>query len=454
MKMLCLIFFTFIAHAQDNNDVTHRPPGFSFNGDRAVFVDFQEAHHQITYDIMGKNAVVKSTLTMNVVEEGHPVFDLVNEPTSIMVDGVGVSSQTVSTPSNETTVRVLSKKLPVGLHQLEIEVPLTNLVEFTGKGVKNAFWVTDLDDRYYLERYIPVNFEYDRVKMTFDLHFKGLLAAQHVFANGKVSWIAEDRARIEFPDHFTVNSLYFHTSPVDSVDLIEFDFPSLGGKTIPVKIYAQGPNAYELPAFKTETIKVLEELESDYGAFPHDSVTIYNADLAHMGLGGMEYAGATVTNIYALGHELFHSYFARGLVPANGNAGWIDEALASWRDGGYLRRSTLTGSSGMAAHAPYTRKTDTAAYSFGARFMEFLDGKFAQKGGLKPFMNNLLSKKLFSPLFTEDFIQEMEEFFGEEVNSTFRTYVYRSPVPVQQKSFQKQHFIHRKMNPEKMKALL
>lgn len=454
MKIVYLFCFAaLLAHAHGNNDLTHRPPSFPYGNDSAVFVDFEEARYKIIYDIPGKTASVHANLTMNVVEEGYPIFDLINEPTSIQINGVASTSQEVQTPAGETKVRVLGHKLPVGQHQLQIEVPLTDLIDFTDKGVKNAFWVTDLEDRHYLERYIPVNFEYDRVKMVFDIEFKGLGAPQHVFANGKVSWNG-DRATIEFPDYFTVNSLYFHTTPVGSVSLMEFDFPSIGGRSIPVQIYNQG-SGEELETFKAETIKVMKELEGDYGAFPHPSVTIYIADLSQWGLGGMEYAGATVTNLYALGHELFHSYFARGLVPANGNAGWIDEALASWRDNHYQRRTTLTGSSGMASQSIYTRKTDTAAYTFGARFMAFLDGKFADKGGLKPFMNDLLSKKLFTPIFTEDFIHEMEKFFGEEVSSTFQTFVYRSPLQGQQKPISVMtHAIHRKLNPKKMGALL
>jgi hypothetical protein len=38
-----------------------------------------------------------------------------------------------------------------------------------------------------------------------------------------------------------------------------------------------------------------------------------------------------------------------------------------------------------------------------------------------------LEKKLFEPLFTEDFIQEMELFYGEKVQGIFQQYVYQKP---------------------------
>ena len=78
----------------------------------------------------------------------------------------------------------------------------------------------------------------------------------------------------------------------------------------------------------------MRELEQTYGPYPHEALLIYCTGNIS---GGMEYAGATMTSLEALGHEITHSWFARGVMPANGNAGWIDEAIARWRDRGYPR---------------------------------------------------------------------------------------------------------------------
>ncbi len=451
--LLALLSITAQAHIE--SDATHRFPSFNYKGAKAVFVDFTEADYDITYDVAGKKANVHAIIQFNVVEEGYPVFDLIPDPTMVKIDGIAAVADDVSTPSNETTVRVLNKKLPVGSYELEINVPLTTLVEYKDSGVKNAFWVTDLEDRFYLERYIPTNLEYDRYKMTFNVEFKGLGTTQQVFANGKMTWINPNKMTIEYPDYFTVNSLYFHTTPVGNLDIITFTFPSVNGKQIPVTVYtAKSLNSVQvLASFKTKTISVMAELEADYGTFLHDSVTIYNASLSHMGLGGMEYAGATVTDIGSVSHELFHSYFARGVAPANGNAGWIDESLASWRDNRYNRVTSLSGSSAMAAHETYTRKTDTAAYSFGARFMAFLDGRFASKGGLKPFMNKLLEDRVFAPMFSEEFRSDMEKFYGEDLKDVFNTYIYKGKMP--NKSIEvESHPIHKKMSLKDMYSIL
>lgn len=450
--LLTLMLFTVsLAQASENNDAIHRPKSFNYRDAQAVFVDFTEAYYKLIYDIPNKQAAVTALIKFNVIEKGYPIFDLIPDATSIKLDGIESQAPTVATPSNETKVRILDRKLSAGSYELEIKVPLKTLVTFTATGVKNAFWVTDLEDRFYLERYIPTNLEYDRFKMTFDVQFLGLKETQHIFANGKITWSGTERAIIEFPEYFTVNSLYFHTTPVGSVDLLNFEYASVNGRSIPVVVYTAAGmgTASKLERFKTLTNKVLAELEADFMAFPHDSVTIYDANLSSMGLGGMEYAGATVTDISSAAHELFHSYFARGVCPANGNAGWIDESLASWRDGGYRRSATLIGSSSMASHAPYTRKTDTQAYGFGAKFMAHLDHRFAAKGGLKPFMNKLLETRLFTPIFTEEFIAEMEKFYGEPVTEIFRERVYR-PTNMSVDL----HPVHKKMVLEDMYKLL
>jgi hypothetical protein len=454
MKLLLIFILSIVSAFARDNDVTHRPKSFAYKTGNAVFVDFDEATYNITYDIDQKKAEVIAKIKVNVVEEGFPIFDLIQAPLSVKIDGEEVKADEVTTPSKETKLRVINKSLKIGTYDLDVKVSLSNLIEYTETGVKSAFWVTDLEDRFYLERYIPVNLEYDRVKMIFNVSFNGLKTKQHVFANGKVSWPTEQKAQIEFPDYFTVNSLYFHTTPVGEVELLKTSFKSVNGQEIPVAIYQgiKDADMERLKGLKTIALKVFNELEKDYGAFPHPTITIYNASLAHMGLGGMEYAGATVTDKSALPHELFHSYFARGVVPANGNAGWIDEALASWRDDGYRRLATLSGSTSMASHAPYTRKTDTAAYSFGSRFMSFLDNKFAAKGGLKPFMNKLLEKKLFEPIFTEDFIKEMELFYGEKVQDVFNQYVYARPQLDKLKS-EKVHR-HYKLSGSQLQSIL
>lgn len=439
-----------------SNDLAHRPRSFnsSLQG-KAVFVDFTEATYNITYDIGNKQAKVEAIMEFNAPEAGNAVFDSVMDPTSVELDGVKTTAIATETPQRETTVRVLGRSVAVGSHTLKISVPLVDLVEFDGNAgtVKSAFWTSDLSVRQFLERYMPASFEYDQVKMVFNVRFIGNKTKQLIYTNGKAVAIGESSYRITYPDYFNSSSIFFHTVPQGAVDEVRYNLKSIDGREVPVVIYVAksvfGGSASSLAKFRTEATNVFHELESDYGAWPHPSLVIYNA-----GRGGMEYCGATITEFRALGHEMFHSYFARGMMPANGNSGWLDEALASWRDNGYLSLATLSGTSMMSSHPYYNRVTDRDAYSFGENFMRLMDGKLRGKGGLKPFMRHIIEHKVFSPLFVEEFIKEMEEFTGIKVEADFRRHTFgtiRDFVVIKSKS---SHNMHPKMSLGELKGLL
>ncbi len=448
--LLFSLLLSGLAFAQ-KNDLTHRPKSFGVTSGKAVFVDFITADYDITYDIPNQKAFATARIKFNAPEAGLPVFDSVEAPSSMVLDNETITSTQVKTPANETTVRYMNKVVQTGLHIVEMKLPLTSLVSFTNGSVKSAFWTSDLDEREFLERYLPANLEYDQVKMTFRVNFLGAKARQKIYTNGVVNeemHLDKIVYVISYPEYFNTSSIFFHTVPEGSTSELVFSLKSIDGREIPSVVYVTNALSSRLESLKANTEKIFQELERDYGAWPHPSIIVYNA-----GMGGMEYCGATMTDTGALGHELFQSYFARGVMPANGNAGWLDEALASWRDDGYQTLSTLSGSSGMSSHAYYTRTTDTAAYSFGARFMGLLDGKTKSKGGLKPFMRYMVDEKKFAPLFVEDFMKEMNGFYGTDFAPLFKQYTFGSGNNFSMKKMEKSH-IHRKMSLEELQKYL
>ena len=448
MKLLIAFsLFASLAMATEN-DRTHTPRSFAVSGGKAVFADFSEAVYNITYDLNAKTASVVAEIKLETREAGFPIFDSVAVPTSVVFDGAAVTAVETKTPNRETTLRYVNKLTSPGVHTLKVEVPLTSLVKFAANGVSSAFWTSDLSERQFLERYLPANFEFDQVKMTFNVNFIGAKTKQVIYTNGVMSSTKNNVYKISYPAYYTSSSIFFHAVPQGSVNELRFSLKSIDGREVPAVVYfGKASFGANLERLKAATTEIFQELESDYGPFPHPSVTVLQA-----GSGGMEYCGATMTDFSALGHELFHSYFARGVMPANGNAGWLDEALASWRDDGYLTVGTLSGSTGMSSHPFYTRTTDTQAYTFGARFMSYLDGKTQSKGGLKPFMRYMVDKKVFSPLHVEDFIAEMNKFYGISVDEDFKKYTFakRGFAP----SKKMNSHIHRKMSVEEMQNYL
>jgi hypothetical protein len=437
-----------------SNDLAHRPRSFPITDGQAVFVDFKTAIYDISYDIPAKEARVVAHITFDAPEEGLPIFDSVQAPSSVILDGKSVNAIETKTPSNETTLRVVNSQVGVGPHTLRVEVPLKDLLNIGYGEVKSAFWTSDLSHRQFLERYIPASFEYDQVEMTFNVNFIGSKKKQVVYTNGVVTE-KESGFSVSYPSYFNASSIFFHTIPQGVVEEIRYTLRSIDGREVPVVIYMApswgGNTAATLEKFKQEASKVFHELEADYGAWPHPSLIIYNA-----GSGGMEYCGATITDFRALGHELFHSYFARGVMPANGNSGWLDEALASWRDDGHQSSASLSGSSMMSSHPYYTRTTDRDAYTFGENFMRLMNHKTMSKGGLKPFMRYMIEKKTFAPLFVEEFIKEMEGFYGVNLEADFKRYTYGTTRPIEGSTHKQKHAhpMHQKMSVEELKKHL
>jgi hypothetical protein len=449
MKFKLFALFAFFlaqtAFATDN-DLTHRPKSFAYKDAQAVFLDFTEADYEVLYDLDRGQAFARADIRFEAIEEGYPIFDSVTAPSSVLVDGVRVGQVLESTPSKETTLRVLDRKVARGSHRLQIEMPLTQLVTFKDSGVRSAFWTSDLDEREFLERYLPANFEFDQVKMRFTVRFKGLKKEQAIYTNGSLTRLDNETYVIDYPAYYTASSIFFHTAPVGTFEELRFEVRSIDGRVLPALVYST-PSSWGsgLSRLKEKTIAVIRELEADYGPFPHPAVLVYQA-----GSGGMEYCGATMTDFSSLGHELFHSYFARGVMPANGNSGWLDEALASWRDNAYPSVTTLSGSSRMSAHPYYTRTTDTAAYGFGARFMSYLDGRVKSKGGLKPFMRQMVANRRFQPLFVEEFIQSMSQFYQMSFVEDFKRYTYGQGLSFEQLP----EGVHGKMRPEELERHL
>ncbi|MBY0517088.1 MAG: hypothetical protein K2P81_09280 [Bacteriovoracaceae bacterium] len=450
--MPALITALVMSFAAFAGDLSHAPKPFSYNSEKAIYVDFLSAHYQLSYDIAAETATVVSTIEFEADESGFPLLDLATTPSSVLIDGASAVMASIQTPDRATTLKVINTSVTAGHHVMVITSPLSSLVDWKNGGVHSATWTTDLNDRGYLEQYMPANMEFDQVPMIFDVKFVNATKKQIIYTNGELQAISNNEFRVVFPQYFTSSSMFFHTVPEGVMAETRFDFNSIDGRKLPVVIYLKpgflGSPDSQLERLKSETVSVLNELESDYGPFLHPRVTIYNA-----GSGGMEYCGATMTSLSALGHELTHSYFARGIMPANGNAGWIDEALASWRDNGYPRGSGFSGSANMAGRASYTRFTDRQAYTYGASFMSNLDNHFAANGGLKPLLRKLVEDHAFSPFFTEDFVAWGESHSRMSLMPIFKQRVYTGFMD-SMKSMPAQNVHHQKLSQKELAELL
>lgn len=404
-------------------DLLHAPKNFKTSDGLAVFVDFKSATYHLIYDPASKSTKAISTITFINAHEGLPLFDLVANPSQILLDGEKVQNRIVSLPDSEGNIRLIQKSISPGTHTLEIHSPITNGINFMNGGVSSAFWFSDLDDRSYLEAYLPANYEFDQYKIIFNIDFSGM-NKQRIYTNGTLTRLSDSQFSIDFPATYTSSSLYFHTAPIGRYFEKNFTYRSIDNRELPVIAYTLDKST-DLEVVKNKIVTSLNKLESQYGPFLHSSLTVFNA-----GSGGMEYCGATMSDLWALNHELTHSYFARGgFMPANGNSGWIDEAITSWSDDGSPVKADLGSmKSNMAGHSEYRRYTDMDAYSKGKTFVSHLNYKLQSSGGLTAFLNQLIMTDSFKPMTTEEFIKKISDYYSEDLTPLFKKHTYGKPL--------------------------
>lgn len=431
MKIILSLLVCFSANIFAANNPDHIATGNS----KAVFVDFQTAKYFIQYDIQNEKVFAKSIITFTQEEEGTPIFDLVETANEIRINGKVTKEVKINSPDKVTSYKTISTSLSAGIHTLEIKNEINENIRFEKGGVQSAFWMSDLSDRKYLEQYIPTNIEYDHYQMNFDIQFLGSKKEQIIYSNGSVQKLKNNHFKIIFPKYFTTSSVFFHTATEGRFHEVTAKYKSINGKVIPLTVYSK--SSWNLRSAKEKALRVLKELEGKLGAFSHPSVTIYIA-----GQGGMEHCGATITSMSALGHELTHSYFARGVMPMDGNSGWMDEAIASWRDGGYQStKKPNFNSTAMANHSQYRRTTDRKAYTQGKNFMEYLNYTLTNLGGLEKFLSLMYNKYTHHSIYTETFRKELEKFSGLNFEADFNQYIY-----AQEKS-QKEDIVENPFHP-------
>ncbi|WP_372655919.1 hypothetical protein [Halobacteriovorax sp.] len=418
--------------------IEQAPPSFSSSGKRAVWVDFIKAKYDLTFDINNKKASAVSTIEFELAEKGYPIFDLDIGPRSVSIDGVRYSQSEIKTPDRESKVRIIKKELLPGSYTLKIENNIVNGIKFRRKDVSAAFFMSDLKDRNFLEKYIPSNYEYDQYKIELSLKVLGARKSHRLFTNGSLVQKSDNYYKYSYPEYFTSSSLFFHFVPENKFKVISYTYESKlsNGSHFPVTLYSK-TNRFN-KKMKKEVDSVLRELERDYGPWPHPQLILYGDGEWK---GGMEYAGAATSAFYSIGHELQHSYFARSVMPANGNAGWIDEAVASWRDN-YLKsaknnsksndlipvgrsRNRRSGAN-LANHSPYRRVTPKMSYTNGSDFIFYLDSLFSRVPGksVKKFLKIYYQNRKYTTISNNDFKLDLENYYGETLDLSFNKYIF------------------------------
>lgn len=429
MKLITpmILYLAFSMTNLNAADLFHPRP-FQSKFGKAVFADFQESRYEIVLDAQTKRMAVKASIRFVLQENGFPVFDSYFDPMTIKVDGDVALSKLVETPQGESTLRILSTFLESGIHEMEIStIPNDEMCRLGNSSSLNCeLSMGDNEPRGFLEYYMPASFEFDHVKMKMAVKILNNDDRVKLYTNGSLSKLDENHFYIEFPEHYTSSSIFLHVVSEKNVVESKIELSSIDGRTIPITAYYLRSDKYGseeiLRKLMIQTQLKFYESELDFGPYPHDKMIIYNDGGESTGA-GMEFCGAMRTDLVSLNHEILHSWIGRGIMPANGNAAWIDESLVTWIDGGSKRVAAL-GEADMHAQSTmpyYKRENGSEAYS-SSRFFGYLDMVLRDHGGLKPFLKDFIIKRKHTVYTNEDFIEEMGQFYGQDLRELFKKY--------------------------------
>ncbi len=435
-KIWAVLCFAFamgsIANAQE--DLKKAPPAFSIDGQKSVFIDILSSHSRLRIDFSKRVAFVETVIDFYQAEDGYALFDLVPSLLTYEIDGTfspGNKVLEVSDPDKVTLFRRLPEPTAQGKHQLRITHSLkasANLVF----GASNVDFMNRMSDRNldgnvfgrgYMERYFPSNMEWDDYPFELRIEIEGLKTPHRVISNGRVTRVSDLAYVIQFPEFFSSSSFFFHL-----LDPRFYNFETVKvvseGHEVPLTFYSR--DAGEVRSAAKLAPGYFAEIESNFGPY------LFEKFVGHVtpAGGGMEYGGATDSSVWALSHEMFHSWYARGVRPRSGNSGWIDEGLARWRDNGYPRAKdeALKGlHEKLSGFSPYKRDTSIYAYDVGSVFFSKLDRLFAKHtslDGLIPVLREFVQTYAYQSISTEMFQAFLQERISVDLQPYFDFYIY------------------------------
>jgi len=414
-------------------DIPYAFPDFKVKGVQHVYVDFKTMDTTLSLKVKDRIVIGTATVEFIAPEQGYPLFDLVPRPTSLKFNGEALDTKLlplIKDPDGISKFRVLKKTVaPNKVHVMEVGFKYRNIAKrndldrfgFTSKGVRGNFFQEDTEtQRGFWENYGVSNFEFDQFQHNVSIKVEQTETKHVLFANGSVKENARNQWTIYFPDFFTASSFFIHVAETDRFKVKKKIFSGLK-KRIPVTVYAK--NKKLVAKTMNRTLSELKSMEKVFGPYFYDKVVIYANNSAK---DSMEYVGASITQSDELSHELVHFWFGRGVMPADGSSGWIDEAIVEWRNGGYPRADQEPNRSAidMTGGSIYSRQTDESGYDEGVELMSELDYMLREKGGLRRALKDFYSTYQKKLVTNEIFMQFMSEKVGKDLKSIFDKFVF------------------------------
>lgn len=387
-----------------------------------IFVDFKEANYEINIDFKTKKVTTASTIDLYQDQDGHIVFDLKKPLLKVEVDGMPSKADSFIISSSLGIAKKVKRFTTKGFHTLKVVTELKNGINFKN-GFELGFFMRDLYGRKFLEQYLPTNFEYDQYKAKIKFNFLNI--SQDEFRNYVLMTNGEQKTNgtsieVSYPEFYTASSFFIHLFKKDKYIIVKDIYTTLDGRNIDFYTYSREEDLTK--SLHEKAVTTLRNLEDLFGEWPHDYLVIFGDQKS----GGMEHAGATQTSLGSLSHELMHSYFSKSVIPSNGNAGWMDEAIVTWVDHGSLLEKDIKGLKvNLACHSVYKRATDWRSYKKGSRVISHIAYLFHEQGiSFHDVLKYYHSTYKHTVVTTKHFQHFIESQLGQSLDAIFNKYVY------------------------------
>ena len=368
-----------------------------------------------------RRRVARADAVMRFTVSGVPaVFDLRQEISEAELDGSRLDLDRLAPTPDDVRIAPVEGAGEHELHlRYDLELPRTTeplpigWAESTS-GVVFDLWMSDLHPGRYLESWIPAPLCDDRFALTVNIEISGTSSPHAVFANGDYT-----ANGVQYPDAFTSLSPMLVIAPEARVDLEE-----AGGITV---CKLAGPEI-DLGACHSMIREFLDHNSEVFGEYAFG-----DAFLAYLWgtTRGMEYDGATTTSVGALEHEVFHSWFGRGVKPATANDGWIDEAFCVWYTAGPPRDRRFAtpfdhGEPPVMLRPPgrFDRFTPRDAYTAGPRFFAGVADLLGGPDALIAVMASLYGERRGGFLSTDDLKYVLSKAAGQDLTWAFDRWVH------------------------------
>ena len=431
-----------------NFDLAPRPK--LVGGSWAVPIDISRITGQLRFDGAASAATGDATLEFRLGKHsGCPVFDLRQPVTGVWLDGTPLLPSAVAhrdaDGGPDAKVRVLDQMLDAGsTHTLRLtydigppDAPMTGsylpqVAWSAGPRLTFNFGFTDLGPGRYLESFLPANLIFDQYTVDLDVQITGTAVPHLPITNGALTTLGANHWRVVFGPRTTALSTLFELRAANTLTAATHaaSLPVSGG-SVAVTAWKLQTNGADVAAQAASIGGMLAANETAIGRYQHgDRFT------AFINTGGMEYDGGTTSGVGPLRHEVFHSWWGRGLRPANQVDGWLDEAWTSYQDGGGTALTPLDFTEApvtLASRNAWSRITPAAAYTSGERLFRGLAALLGA-ASLRSAMNAFWQKHLDRPVTTEMLETFLLARTGRpEIVEAFHRFVYGfadpSPVP-------------------------